>query len=107
LYGLTPERFDQLHDRVLASNPGFQGVRSTRTDSRVRVAAALRFLNGGSALDVSRIHGMRTVSFYAQFRETIGAIGFALPAIEERLQAVLEARSTNGKLQHNGHATFA
>jgi len=106
-YRLTREEFDELHKQVTAKVPGYFGLRNTRANSRVRLASTLRFLAGGAARDVARIHGMRRPSFYVQFHETVDAIVAALPSTEEPFRALLAERSTTGSLQNDAKLAAA
>ena len=78
-YRLTMDEFNSLHSTIQRAVPAYIGERSTRLSSRVRLASALRFLAGGSAIDVALTHGQREPAFYTDFRETIAAINKAVP----------------------------
>ena len=73
-YRLTREEFASLFQRIAARQPSYLGNRRSRLPPRLRLASTLRFLAGGSAIDVADLHGQRSAAFYHDFWETIAAI---------------------------------
>ena len=73
-YRLTRDEFASLFQRIAVQQPSYLGKRRNRLSPRLRLASTLRFLAGGSAIDVADLHGQRSAAFYQDFWETIAAI---------------------------------
>ena len=73
-FRLTRSEFSDLLQRITAQVPSFAGKRRSRLSAELRLASALRYLAGGSQLDIVDLYGQRTAAFYHDFWETIDAI---------------------------------
>jgi hypothetical protein len=83
---LGPQCFEELVAAVTpAADVLFRQQRSARTSSggfigyELRVSMALRYLAGGSYLDIMYLHGVSRSIFYQQLWPTLAAIDGALP----------------------------